>query len=126
MSTTDQPWPTEIRLSKDKKTLTVGFENGDKYELDAEFLRIASPSAEVQGHSPDQRKTVPGKRNVEIMTIEQVGNYAIRISFDDMHDTGLYSYQYLWELGREHDRLWERYLGELEEQGLSRDPAPVS
>jgi len=121
----EHPWPTEIRLSKDRKTLTVGFENGDKFELAAEYLRVCSPSAEVQGHSPDQRKTVPGKRDVGILTVEQIGNYAVKIGFDDMHDTGLYSYEYLWELGRDHDRLWTRYLSELEAQGLSRAPAKV-
>ncbi len=121
MATQDHPWPTEIRLTKDRRSLQLGFENGESFSLSSEFLRIASPSAEVQGHSPDQRKTVPGKRNVEILSLEQVGNYAVKINFDDMHDTGLYSYQYLWELGREHDRIWTRYLSELDAQGLSRD-----
>ena len=122
MSVEEHPWPTEIRLAKDRRTLSVGFDSGESYDLSSELLRVASPSAEVQGHSPDQRKTVPGKRNVEIMTIEQIGNYAIKIAFDDMHDTGLYSYQYLWELGQNQERVWDRYLSELEEQGLSRDP----
>lgn len=119
-------WPTEIRLKKDRKTLVVGFDTGETFELSAEFLRVMSPSAEVQGHSPGERKTVPGKIGVEVMKIEQVGNYAIRIDFDDMHDTGIYSWQTLAELGRNHDALWNRYLSELKEQGLSREPVKVS
>nr|WP_244669088.1 DUF971 domain-containing protein [Rhodobium orientis] len=122
VTTEDHPWPTEIRLSKDRRTLTVGFDSGETFALPAEFLRIASPSAEVQGHSPDQRKTVPGKRNVEILSLEQVGNYAVKITFDDLHDTGLYTYDYLWDVGHRQDALWQRYLGELEAQGLSREP----
>ncbi len=122
----EEIWPTEIRLKKDKKVLAVAFDSGESFELSAEFLRVNSPSAEVQGHSPDERKTVPGKKNVEIMTIEPVGNYAIRIAFDDMHDTGIYSWHALADLGREHDALWDRYLKELEEQGLSREPAALA
>ena len=116
------PRPLEIRLKKDRRTLHVGFDNGETVDLSAEFLRVMSPSAEVQGHSPDQRQTVGGKRNVEIISLEPVGHYAIRIVFDDLHDTGIYSWPYLLELGREHAERWARYLGELEEQGLSRDP----
>lgn len=116
-------WPTELRLSKDKKTLTVTFDTGDAYALSAEFLRVLSPSAEVQGHSPDQKQTVPGKRDVGIMKIEPVGNYAVRITFDDMHSTGIFSWAYLEKLGREHDTLWAEYLSELAQKGLSREPA---
>ncbi len=120
---TDKPHPTELRVSKDRRTLTVRFNDGQAFDLSAEALRVLSPSAEVQGHSPEQRVTVPGKRNVEIMTVEPVGNYAVKIGFDDMHDTGIYSWVYLHELGRDHDRLWSRYLDELEQKELSRDRA---
>ncbi len=114
-------WPTEIRLSKDRRTLRVGFDDGTRHELSAEYLRIASPSAEVQGHSPAERKTVPGKREVEIIGIEPVGNYAIRLSFDDLHASGIYGWDYLDELGRDHETIWGRYLDELAAKGLSRD-----
>lgn len=114
-------WPKELRLSKDRKMLTIAFNSGEMFTLAAEFLRVESPSAEVQGHSPDQRKTVPGKKNIEIMAIEPVGRYAVRITFTDMHNTGIYSWQYLHELGIDHDALWQRYLEELDKQGLARD-----
>jgi DUF971 family protein len=116
------PRPLEIRLRKDRRTLHVSFDNGEACDLPAEFLRVMSPSAEVQGHSPDQRQTVGGKRNVEITKLEPVGHYAIRIVFDDLHDTGIFSWPYLLDLGREHAGKWAQYLGELEEKGLSRDP----
>lgn len=114
-------WPTEIRVSKDKSELAVSFDDGTAYEFSAEYLRVMSPSAEVQGHSPDQRKTVGGKKNVRILEVEPVGNYAVRISFDDTHDTGLFSWQYLSELGRERDARWTQYLAELKEKGLTRE-----
>ena len=95
-----QPWPTELKLSKDRRHLTVAFDDGLRFELPAELLRVLSPSAEVQGHSPEQRVTVAGKKNVGILTIEPVGNYAVRIVFDDTHDTGLYVWAYLRELGQ--------------------------
>jgi DUF971 family protein len=117
------PWPTEIRLSKDRRTLTISFDNGERHALAAEYLRVFSPSAEVQGHSPEQRQVVGGKREVEIIKIDPVGNYAVRLHFDDLHDTGIYSWGYLRELGNEHDELWARYLVELEERGLSRERA---
>ena len=120
---TDSHWPTELRLSKDKKTLTVAFEGGDRFALPAEYLRVKSPSAEVQGHSPDERKTVPGKRDVRIIEVHPVGNYAVRLVFDDLHSTGIYSWPYLHELGREHDTRFARYLDELDTKGLSRDAA---
>ena len=118
-----KPWPTELRLHKDRKTLTATFDNGQKFDLAAEYLRVKSPSAEVQGHSPDERKTVPGKKNVEIMEVQPVGNYAVRLVFDDMHSTGIYSWDYLLELGREHGRYWQDYLDELAQKNLSREPA---
>jgi DUF971 family protein len=118
----DRPWPTELRLAKDRKALAVSFDNGDRFSLDAEYLRVHSPSAEVQGHSPDERKTVPGKRDVAILEVQPVGNYAVRLVFDDLHSTGIFSWDYLAELGRNHDRRWQDYLDELAGKGLSRDP----
>ncbi len=115
-------WPTELRLKKDRRALEVTFNDGAAFLLSAEYLRTQSPSAEVQGHSADQRKTVPGKIHVEILKVEPIGNYAVKLYFDDMHNTGIYSWAYLRELGLDHDSLWQRYLDELKEQGLSREP----
>lgn len=115
-------WPKELRVSKDRKSLAITFDNGERYDLSAELLRVASPSAEVQGHSPEQRVTVPGKFNVEIAKMEPIGNYAVRITFDDMHDTGLFSWDYLIDLGRNKDMRWQAYLDELAEKGLAREP----
>lgn len=112
--------PRELRVSKDRKLLTVTFPDNVPFELPAEMLRVLSPSAEVQGHSPEQRVTVPGKRNVAIARIEPVGNYAVRIVFDDFHDTGIFTWTYLHELGREREARWGAYLAELEAKGLSR------
>jgi len=116
-------WPTEIRLSKDRKTLTVAFEGGETVTLAAEYLRVKSPSAEVQGHSPDERKTVPGKREVQILEVLAVGNYAVRLMFDDMHSTGIYGWDYLLELGRNHAAYWQDYLDELAAKGMTREAA---
>ena len=113
-------WPTELKVSKDRRLLTVTFDEGTRHELPAEMLRVMSPSAEVQGHSPSQRKTVGGKKDVEIMKVDPVGNYAVRIAFDDMHTTGIFSWTYLHELGVEKDARWAAYLSELAEKGLSR------
>jgi DUF971 family protein len=115
-----RPWPTELRLGKDKTSLAVAFENGERFELAAEYLRVKSPSAEVQGHSPDERKTVPGKRNVMILEVIPVGNYAVRLVFDDLHSTGIFSWDYLLELGRNHDAYWQDYVDELAVKGMSR------
>ena len=122
MAAESRPWPTELRLAKDRKTLNVTFDNGERFELAAEYLRVTSPSAEVQGHSPDERKTVPGKRNVAILEVHPIGNYAVRLVFDDLHSTGIFSWDYLLELGRNHDARWRDYLDELAGKGLSRDP----
>ena len=113
-------WPTEIRLAKDRTVLTVAFDNGERFELPAEHLRVRSPSAEVQGHSPDERKTVGGKKNVAILEVHPIGNYAVRLVFDDMHSTGIYSWDYLLELGRNRDAYWQDYLDELTGKGLTR------
>jgi len=115
-------WPTEIRLKQAEKALEIDFDDGSKFSLPAELLRVESPSAEVQGHSPDQKKLVPGRRHVGILEIEPMGNYAIKIKFDDLHDTGIFSWQYLYELGRDQDRIWREYLAMLGASGQSRDP----
>jgi DUF971 family protein len=115
-------WPTELRLHKDRRALTISFEDGTSVTLPAEYLRVESPSAEVQGHNPNERKTVPGKRDVGIMEIQPVGNYAVRLVFDDMHSTGIYSWDFFQQLGREYEERWARYLEELEDKKLSRDP----
>ena len=117
-----QHWPTEIRYKKDEKVLEIDFDDGAKFRLPAELLRVESPSAEVQGHAPDQKKIVAGRRHVGIMEIEPVGNYAVRIKFDDMHDTGIYSWQYLHELGQKKDNVWLDYITALAASGQSRDP----
>jgi DUF971 family protein len=121
-----RPWPTEVRLSKDRRGLTVAFEDGARFTLPAEYLRVESPSAEVQGHGPDERKTVPGKRAVEILEVLPVGNYAVRLVFDDMHSTGIYSWDYLHELGREQEARFQKYLDALKAQGLSREASKGS
>lgn len=113
--------PSELRVSKDRQLLTVTFEGESAYALPAELLRVLSPSAEVQGHSPEQRVTVGGKPDVAISRLEPVGNYAIRIVFDDGHDTGIFTWQYLRELGTEKEARWSAYLAELDEKGLKRD-----
>jgi len=113
-------WPSELRVAKDRRSLTITFEDGVSYTHPAEYLRVVSPSAEVQGHSPSQRQTVPGKRDVEIMKLEPVGNYAVRITFTDLHDTGIFSWAYLREIGEDYDARWAGYLKELEEKFLSR------
>ena len=99
----------------------MSFDNGERYELAAEYLRVESPSAEVQGHGPLERHFVPGKRCVKISALEPVGHYAVRIVFDDGHDSGLYTWSYLLELGREHEAKWAAYLEGLAVQGLQRD-----
>src|SRR5690242_7533345 len=114
------PCPSELRLHKDGKTLTVAFDNGERFDLSAEYLRVRSPSAEVQGHSPAERQTVAGKKNVEVLEVTPVGNYAVRLTFDDMHSTGIYSWDYLRELGRDREANWQEYLDELREKGLQR------
>lgn len=115
--------PVEIRLKKAERRLEILFDDGQTFSYPAEFLRVESPSAEVQGHGPGQRRTVAGRRDVGILGLEPVGNYAIRILFDDGHDTGLYSWTWLRRLGERRQDLWNEYLAALEREGLSRDPA---
>lgn len=114
------PWPVELRVDAARTTLSVSFDSGEAFALPAEYLRVESPSAEVQGHSAAQKQTVPGKRQVKIEALEPVGNYATRIRFDDGHDTGLYSWDYLYELGRDKNRKWEAYLSALRAKKLAR------
>jgi DUF971 family protein len=113
-------WPSELRVSPDKKTLTVSFEGGTSHSFSAEMLRVMSPSAEVQGHSPEQRVTVPNKANVAIKQLVPIGNYAIRIVFDDGHDTGIFTWVYFAEMGEHKDAKWATYLEELKVKGLNR------
>jgi DUF971 family protein len=116
------PWPTEVRIRKDKTTLAVAFDNGEAFEFPAEFLRVHSPSAEVQGHSPDERQTVGGKRNIMVIEVHPIGNYAVRLVFDDMHATGIFTWDYLLKMGREQKAMWQTYLDELAAKGMTRDP----
>jgi len=105
-----KPWPVELRLNPAKTQLTVEYDTGERYVLPAEYLRVESPSAEVQGHGQGQKQIVTGKADVAIRALEPVGNYAVRIVFDDGHDTGLFSWEYLHELGREQRAKWVAYL----------------
>lgn len=114
--------PLEIRLVRADRALHVSFDDGNRFVFPAEYLRVESPSAEVQGHGPSQRTTVPGRRHVGIMAVEPVGHYAVRLLFDDLHDTGIFSWDYLHQIGLEQDSRWRAYLAALEEKGLSRDP----
>jgi DUF971 family protein len=119
------PWPVELRLKPDKRTLEIAFDDGSRFSLAAELLRVTSPSAEVQGHSEAQRKTFGGKRNVQIISVDPVGNYAVRIGFDDMHDTGIYSWGFLRDLGLSAEARFQDYLDELAAKGLDRDKPGV-
>lgn len=114
--------PVDIGVSRADKTLTLTYADGTVHVLPAEFLRVHSPSAEVQGHSPDQRQIVAGRRHVGIMDLEPIGHYAVRIVFDDLHDSGLYRWDYLWDLGQNRAAYWEGYLADLTRAGKSRDP----
>lgn len=113
--------PAEVRLDRAARLLVLHYPDGTRLSLPAEYLRVESPSAEVQGHSPAERRLVHGRRHVGIATVEPVGRYALRLLFDDGHDTGLYTWEHLAELGREHDGRWATYLAALEAGGLSRD-----
>jgi DUF971 family protein len=115
-------WPVEIRLKQKERMLEIDFDDGRSFRYPAEYLRVESPSAEVQGHGPSQKQILAGRAHVGIMALEPVGNYALRIKFDDLHDTGIYSWTYLYELGANQDEIWGRYLKALEERGLAREP----
>jgi DUF971 family protein len=114
-------WPTELRVSKDRHHLQVTFNDGANFDISAELMRVLSPSAEVQGHGPGQKVTVPGKRNVAIISMTPTGNYAVRVGFDDMHDTGIFTWTYLRELGENAVSLLAAYEAELKEKRMSRD-----
>ncbi len=116
-------WPSELRLKENGRILRVSFESGDAYDLAAEYLRVMSPSAEVQGHRREERLTVGGKRHCSVIGIDPVGTYAVRLIFDDLHSTGIFTWDYLHELGSSHDEKWAVYEAELETKGLSRDRA---
>ncbi len=116
-------WPTELNYDRQAKTLRIAFDDGQIFTLPAELLRVESPSAEVQGHGPGQKQTVAGRAQVGILEIEPVGNYVVKIKFDDLHDTGIFSWRYLRDLGENQDELWADYLARLEAEGKSREPA---
>ena len=115
-------WPLELRLKRAEKVLEIAFDDGSHFSLRAEYLRVESPSAEVQGHGSGQKTLVHGRAHVGIIGVEPVGNYAVRITFDDLHDTGIYSWNYLYQLGVEHQKRWREYLDGLAAQGLTREP----
>ena len=118
----EAPWPIELRLKRAEKRLDVTFDNGKRFSLPAEYLRVESPSAEVQGHGAGEKTVVAGRAHVGIMELEPVGNYAVRIKFDDLHDTGIYSWDYLYQLGVGQPQRWRTYLAALRDKGLKRDP----
>lgn len=115
-------FPLEIKLKRKDNLLEISFDDGQNFVFSAEFLRVHSPSAEVQGHSEDQRQVIAGRKHVGILSLEQVGQYAIRIEFDDMHDSGIFSWQILYGFGLYQEEMWKKYILELESLGLSRDP----
>ena len=114
--------PTELRVKREEKILEVDFETGESFRIPAELLRVESPSAEVQGHGPGQKNIVAGRRHVGIMDVTPVGNYAVCIKFDDLHDTGIYTWDLLFDFGQRKDQIWQSYLDALTHEGLSRDP----
>lgn len=116
------PWPVELRLNRAEKRLDITFDNGEHFSLPAEYLRVESPSAEVQGHGPGEKTIVAERAHVGILDLEPVGNYAVRVKFDDLHDTGLFSWSYLHQLGVEYEKRWREYLAALAARGLSREP----
>ncbi|MGX1305573.1 DUF971 family protein [Amorphus suaedae] len=120
-TTATTPWPREIRVKSGRQVLAISWDDGTESELEAEYLRVESPSAEVKGHGEADRKTVGGKRNVKLSGAEPVGNYAVRLTFDDGHSTGIFTYRYLKTLAADRERIWAAYLAELEQKGLSRD-----
>jgi DUF971 family protein len=117
-----QVQPTEIRVKREEKALEISFEDGSTFSIPAELLRVESPSADVQGHGPSQKTVIAGRRHVGIMAVEPVGNYAVRLKFDDLHDTGIFTWQALYKFGTDQDTMWQGYLNALAEKGLSRDP----
>lgn len=117
---TTRPWPNELRLNRVERTMKISFDDGVNFTLPFELLRVESPSAEVQGHGGVKKHIVAGKKTVGIADAETTGHYAVRLIFDDGHDTGIFTWDYLYEMGSRQDALWETYLAALEEGGLSR------
>ena len=115
-------WPKEIRVKTAEKLLEIDFDDGRRFAYPAEFLRVESPSAEVQGHGPGQKQIVAGRRHVGILAVEPVGHYAVRIKFDDLHDTGIYSWEWFYDRGHDQEQLWAAYLAGMDAKGLSREP----
>ncbi|MGH7109862.1 MAG: gamma-butyrobetaine hydroxylase-like domain-containing protein [Stellaceae bacterium] len=122
MNSGETRWPVELRLKRAEKLLEIAFDDSRSFSLPAEYLRVESPSAEVQGHGPGQRTLVAGRAHVGIIAVERIGNYAVRLTFDDLHDTGIYSWSYLYQLGLEYKERWQKYLDALAERGLTREP----
>jgi len=120
MNQPTKPWPTELRVRDNGDTLAVSFDTNESFDLSAEYLRVESPSAEVKGHGPGQETLVAGKILVKILSVEPVGNYAVKIQFTDRHSSGIYSWDYLHKLGVEHGEIWSEYLQKLEKEGKSR------
>lgn len=116
--------PTEIKLHQQSRLFEISFDDGASFKLPYEFLRVHSPSAEVRGHGPGQETLQTGKKNVGVREVQPVGTYALKIVYDDGHDSGLYTWEYLYDLGKHHDELWQAYLGRLEAAGASREPGP--
>jgi DUF971 family protein len=117
------PQPTEIKLHQKSRVLEIAFADGAAFRLPCEFLRVYSPSAEVRGHGPGQEVLQVGKRDVEITRVEPVGSYAVQLTFSDGHDTGIFSWELLYDYGRRQPEMWRHYLKRMEEAGASREPA---
>lgn len=126
LSDKNTPAPTEIKLHQKTNMLEIGFADGNVFKLPCEFLRVYSPSAEVRGHGPGQEVLQTGKKDVGITAIEPVGTYAVQLTFTDGHDSGLYSWDYLYDLGKNYVSLWDRYLKRMEEAGAKREPASAA
>ena len=116
------PWPVLLRLKRAEKRLEIEYDDGKTFSFPAEYLRVESPSAEVQGHGPGEKIIVAERAHVGVLEVEPVGNYAVRIKFDDLHDTGIYSWDYFYQLGVEYDKRWAQYLAALKAKGQSREP----
>jgi DUF971 family protein len=121
----DSPRPTEITLHQKSRRMEIAFSDGSRFELSYELLRVYSPSAEVRGHGPGQEVLQAGKRDVEIVSLEPSGSYAVTPTFSDGHSTGIYSWEYLYSLGENREKLWREYLERLEKAGASREPGPA-
>ena len=118
-----QPHPTEIKLHQQSRTLEIAFDDGARFNMPFEYLRVQTPSAEARGHGPGQETLQVGKINVNLLNVEPVGTYALKLIFDDGHDSGLYTWEYLYELGQHQDAIWNEYLQKLETAGASREPS---